>query len=52
MYEQLFSLVYHGKISLIEAYSLPVGLRVWFIKRLKRQFDEEKEHYENARKRR
>ena len=50
VYEQMFALVYHGKISLIEAYNLPIGLRVWFIKRLKRQFDEEKNRQEDAQK--
>ena len=46
----MFALVYHGKISLIEAYNLPIGLRVWFIKRLKRQFEEEKTRQEDAQK--
>ena len=48
VYEQMFALVFHGKLSLIEAYNLPVGLRVWFIKRLQREFDEEKRQHEEA----
>ena len=46
----MFALVFHGKLSLIEAYNLPVGLRVWFIKRLQKHFEEEKEQYERASK--
>lgn len=46
----MFSLVFHGKISLIEAYNLPVGLRIWFIKRLKREFEEERQRMEEAQK--
>lgn len=48
VYEQMFALVFHGKLSLIEAYNLPVGLRVWFIKRLQREFNEEKQRYDEA----
>ena len=50
VYEQMFALVFHGKISLIEAYNLPVGLRLWFIKRLQRHFEDEKEAREGTRK--
>jgi len=46
----MFSLVFHGKISLIEAYNLPVGLRTWFMKRLKREFEEQKQRQEEAQK--
>ena len=48
VYEQMFALVFHGKISLIEAYNLPVGLRTWFIRRLKREFEEEKARHEES----
>jgi len=34
----------------MEAYNLPVGLRNWFIKRLVKQFEKEKEDYEQAQK--
>ena len=32
----------------MEAYNLPVGLRNWFITRLVKQFEKEKEDYEQA----
>jgi hypothetical protein len=51
VYEQMFAMVFHGKLSLIEAYNLPVGLRTWFLGRLKREFEEEKERYEEASRR-
>ena len=51
VYEQFFMLKYHGGWSFIEAYSLPVGLRNWFIERLAKQFEIEKEQIENAQKR-
>lgn len=50
VYEQFFLLKYHGGWSFIEAYNLPVGLRKWFIERLGRQFEQEKEEYDKARK--
>ena len=34
----------------MEAYNLPVGLRNWFIKRLVKQFEKEKEDHEQAQK--
>ena len=43
VYEQFFLLKYHGGWSFIEAYSLPVGLRHWFVERLASQFEKEKE---------
>ena len=46
MYEQFFLLKYHAGWSLFEAYNLPVGLRNWFIQRLVKQFEQEKEDYE------
>ena len=50
MYEQFFLLKHFGGWSLTEVYNLPVGLRVWFLKRLERQFAEEKEEAEKARR--
>ena len=50
VYEQFFLLKYYGGWSFIEAYSLPVGLRNWFTKRLIKQFEKEKEDYEKAQK--
>lgn len=48
IYEQFFLLKYHGGWSFIEAYNLPVGLRKWFLERLAKQFQDEKEQYEKA----
>lgn len=48
VYEQFFMLKYHGGWSFIEAYSLPIGLRLWFIKRLQKQFEDEKKQYDAA----
>lgn len=47
VYEQFFILKYHGGWSFIEAYNLPIGLREWFVKRLLKQFEDEKEHMES-----
>ena len=48
MYEEFFLLKYHGGWSFIEAYNLPVGLRRWYIQRLNKQFEDEKEAIEKA----
>ena len=45
VYEQFFILKYHGGWSLTEAYSLPVKLREWFLKRL---IDQKKQEHEAA----
>ena len=50
VYEQFFFLQYSGGWSFIEAYNLPVGLRNWFVKRLIKQLEAEKEAIENANK--
>jgi len=50
IYEQFFYLKYAGGWSFIEAYNLPVGLRKWFVTRLTKQLEAEKEAAENARK--
>ena len=50
VYDQFFLLKYHGGWSFIEAYNLPVGLRTWFLKRLAKQFEKEKEEHEKAQK--
>ncbi len=46
IYEHIFLLKYHGGWSFTEAYSLPVGLRTWFMERLKQQFEEEKKKHD------
>jgi hypothetical protein len=48
VYEQFFVLKYHGGWSFTEAYSLPVGLRMWFLERLQKQFEKEQEEMERA----
>ena len=48
IYEQFFFLKYNGGWSLTEAYSLPVGLRNWFVKRLLKQIKDENEAIEKA----
>ena len=48
VYEQFFFLKYYGGWSFTEAYNLPVGLRNWFVDRLKKQLDDEIEATENS----
>jgi len=52
VYEEFFILKHHGGWSFMEAYNLPVGLRRWWLERLRRHFEEEKKAYEKASKRR
>jgi len=42
VYEQFFLLKYYGGWSFTEAYSLPVGLRKWFLERLSKEKEKEK----------
>ena len=49
VYEQFFILQFHGGWSFIEAYNLPVGLRRWYLAKLKEHFDLQREAIENAR---
>jgi hypothetical protein len=37
---------------LTEAYNLPIGLRNWFVERLKKQFEEEAKQIKKAQKKR
>jgi hypothetical protein len=48
VYEQFFLLKYHGGWSFTEAYNLPIKIRLWFLKRLIRQKEEEKDAIEKA----
>jgi hypothetical protein len=50
VYEQFFILKYHGGWSFIEAYNLPIGLRMWFVERLAKQIQDEAEAMEKASK--
>lgn len=48
VYEELHILMYHGTWSFTEAYSLPVGLRKWFLQRLVEQKKQEHEEAKRA----
>jgi hypothetical protein len=48
MYEEFFILKQHGNWSFAEAYSLPTGLRRWFLDRLIKHFEEKREAEEKA----
>lgn len=50
VYEQFFLLKYHGGWGFIEAYNLPIKIRTWFLKRLVKQKQDEKDAYESAAK--
>tara|TARA_R110002020_G_C16246093_1_gene769456 strand:- start:30 stop:275 length:246 start_codon:yes stop_codon:yes gene_type:complete len=50
VYEQFFFLKYSGGWSFSEAYNLPIGLRNWFVQRLVKQLEIEKEAVESASK--
>ena len=52
VYEQFFILKHFGGWSLPEAYSLPIGLRSWFVERLKKQFEEAAKEIKKAQKKR
>tara|TARA_R100001591_G_scaffold100645_1_gene107193 strand:- start:33 stop:200 length:168 start_codon:yes stop_codon:yes gene_type:complete len=48
VYEQFFFLKYKGGWSFTEAYSLPIGLRKWFVERLVKQIEAENKAIEQA----
>jgi len=48
VYEQFFVLKLHGGWSFIEAYNLPVGLRLWFVDKLAEHFEQRKEAIEDS----
>ena len=50
VYEQFFFLKYHGGWSFTEAYNLPIGLRKWFVDRLIKQFEDEKQEMDKAKR--
>jgi len=43
VYEQFFALKYYGNWSFNEAYNLPIGLRLWFLNKLREQIQKERE---------
>jgi len=48
VYEQLFYLKHYGGWSFIESYSLPVQLREWWVKRIGKEFQREKDEMEKS----
>jgi len=50
VYEIFFFMKYYGSWSFTEAYSLPIGLRAWFVERLSRQLKDEAEARQGASK--
>ena len=48
VYEHFFFLMYHGKWDFQQSYSLPVGLRNWFVERLAKQLADEREATQDA----
>ena len=48
VYEKFFLLKYHGGWSFTEAYNLPITIREWFLQRLVKQFEDEKEEVDRA----
>ena len=52
VYEQFFILKHFGGWSFIEAYNLPVGLRLWWIKRLNKQAEDEKKEMDKIKNKR
>lgn len=51
IYEGFFILKHFGGWSFTEIHSLPIGLRKWFIERLKKQFEDEAKEMKKAQKR-
>ena len=52
MYEEFFLLKYYGGWSFTEAYNLPTIIRRWFLDRLAKQKEKEREAYEEAKPKR
>ena len=48
VYEQFFYMKYYGGWSLFELYSLPIGLRNWYIEMLAEQKEKENQQIEKA----
>ena len=48
VYEQFFYLKHHGGWSFFEAYNLPIKIRLWFVNRLSKQFQDDNEAQEKA----
>ena len=50
VYEEIFLLKYHGNWSFTESYNLPILIRRWFLERLVKQKEMEKEEVKKASK--
>ena len=50
VYEQFFILKHYGGWSLSELYSLPIGLRKWWLERTIKEYEKEKEQYDKAKR--
>ena len=50
VYEQFFLLKHFRGWSFIEAYNLPIGLRNWFVERMVKQFEKEKEELDKIKR--
>jgi len=50
VYEHFFLLKYYGGWCLTESYSLPIGLRNWFLHRLEKQLEKEAEQVEESKR--
>lgn len=48
VYEEIFVLKHHGGWSFVEAYSLPVQLRRWFVERLIKEFENQNKAMDDA----
>jgi ribosomal protein S10 len=50
VYEEIFLMKYYAGWSFTELYNLPIVIRRWFLSRLVKQKETEKEEYEKASK--
>lgn len=50
VYEEIFLMKYHNGWSFTELYNLPIVIRRWFLERLVKQKEQEKESAEEAAK--
>ena len=50
VYEMFFTLKHYGGWSLAEMYSLPIGLRQWWLERTIEEYEKEKEQYDKAKR--
>jgi len=48
VYESFFILKHYGGWSITEIYSLPIGLRDWFLKRTVQEYEKEAENTKKA----